>query len=137
MGQHNLTDFDGKLADLNNCRVRRSSNGLDECLVNENCQWSLHTMNGKYCANPSMPVMDISDCRVHVDGMGVAECMAAGSSCQYGVSQGVATMCLHPFAIGHIAQPLKKSGERRQSITTITFPVPVVSHAHAAPPAIE
>lgn len=90
---------------FNNCRIQRNSNGLDECLVNEACEWSLCTLNGKYCANPSIPMMDISNCRVHVDGMGVAECMVAGGSCQFGISHGVAKMCTHPLATSQIANP--------------------------------
>ena len=55
MEQGELMEFDGEAADLVNCRMLRSNNGLDVCLAGGCCKWAIYVLNGKFCIRPSIP----------------------------------------------------------------------------------
>lgn len=62
-------------------------------------------------AIPNGGLMDISSCRVRLDGMGVAECLKVVYHCKWGVSHGGATLCGHPSA-KQIAESTKRLREQ-------------------------
>ena len=61
--------------------------------------------------NTAIPVdkwLDISNCRVRLDGMSMAECLSVTQHpCHWGVSHGDANLCRHPSA-KQIAESTKR-----------------------------
>ena len=64
-------------------------------------------MSQNNTATPDSELMDISNCRVRLDGMGVAECLSAAHLCRWGISHGDARLCRHPSA-KQIAESTKR-----------------------------
>ena len=110
--------FDGGLLDIYSCKLQKSSTGLDVCVAKEYCRWAHSSSdgNGKYCSDPSISLMDISQCRVRVNNMGIAVCLGEDSSCRFSLACDEIRTCLHPLTTNPIATRLELDFGKIKSI---------------------